>query len=96
MNKTSTKVLVTIFSSDLLTQAIEMAGMLRDSGINAELYPDDSTKLDKQLKYADKRGIPYAVIIGPEEVREEKVVLKNLKTGDQNKVAQENIVSLIK
>jgi len=90
------KVLVTVFSPDLLVQSIKIAKTLRDKGINTELYPEDSAKLDKQLKYANKKGIPFAVIIGPEEVKENKVVLKNLKTGEQIKVSQENIVSQIK
>jgi histidyl-tRNA synthetase len=91
-----TKVLVTVFSPTLLSKSIGTAKTLRESGINTELYPEDSAKLDKQLKYADKKGIPYVVIIGPEEVEEDKVVLKNLKTKEQTKVSVENLISLVK
>jgi len=94
--KSASKVLVTVFSSELLTKSIEVAKKLRDAGINSESYPDDSTRLDKQLKYADKKGIPYVVIIGPEEVKEDKVVLKNLKTKEQIKTTIENLISLVK
>jgi histidyl-tRNA synthetase len=88
--------LTTIFSSDLFDQSIEITKKLRDSGINTEIYPDNTARLDKQLKYADKKGILYAVIIGPEEISNNKVVLKNLKTKEQTKVSIENLISLIK
>ncbi len=91
-----TKVLVTVFSPTLLSKSIGITKTLRESFINTELYSEDSAKLDKQLKYADKKGIPYVVIIGPEEVEEGKVVLKNLKTKEQTKVSVENLISLVK
>lgn len=91
-----TKVLVTVFSSTLLNKSIEIAKNLRDSGINTEIYPENSVRLDKQLKYADKKGIPFVVIIGPEEVESKTVTLKNLKTQEQTKTSFENLVSLVK
>lgn len=94
--QTSSKILVTVFSPIELNQSIKIAKLLRENGVNTELYPDDSTKLDKQLKYADKKGIPYVAIIGPEEVKENKVVLKNLKTKEQIETTQENLISLVK
>jgi histidyl-tRNA synthetase len=82
-----TKVLVTVFSSELLIQSIKVANLLREKGVNTELYPDESTKLDKQLKYADKKGIPFAVIIGPDESKNNSVVLKSLKNKNQEKLS---------
>lgn len=90
------KILVTIFSPELINESVEIVKKLRDSGINTEIYPDNLAKLEKQLKYADKKGIPYVVIIGPEEVKENKVVLKNLKTKEQTKTSVENLISLVK
>ena len=90
------KVLVTIFSPDTFDNSIKTVKILRDSGINTELYPDSTAKLDKQLKYADKKGIPYVVIIGPEEIENNNVVLKNLETKEQIKTTVENIISLVK
>lgn len=92
----TSKVLVTVFSPDLLNKSIETAKNLRESGINTEIYPDESVKLDKQLKYADKKGIPYVIIIGPEEAESNTITLKSLKTKEQNKVSAENLVSLLK
>lgn len=95
LKSTPIKILVTVFSPDLLSKSIDLAKKLRDTNINTELYPDDLTKLDKQLKYADKKGIPYIAIIGPEEVANNKVVLKNLKTKEQTSVANGDLTSLI-
>lgn len=90
------KVLVTIFSPDTFDKSVETVKFLRNAGINTELYSDNIARLDKQLKYADKKGIPYVVIIGPEEIAENKFVLKNLKTKEQTKTTLENLISLVK
>ena len=55
---------------------------LRSSGIKVELYPDN-VKVGKQFQHADKRGIPFAVIVGESEMKEEKFALKNLLSGEQ-------------
>jgi histidyl-tRNA synthetase len=62
--------------------AMEAISKLRQAGIKVELYPDAS-KLDKQFKHADKRGIPFAVIAGESEMEEKVFGLKNLQTGEQ-------------
>lgn len=80
---TTTQILVTIFSEKLLESSIKAVQLLRKTGINCEIYPDVSVKLDKQLKYADKKGVPWVVIIGPKEAKNNEVVLKNLKTKTQ-------------
>lgn len=93
--KTTTKLLLTIFSAETLDETLKLAQTLRNSKINTEVYPE-TVRLDKQLKYADKKGIPYVVIIGPEEIKENKVVLKNLQTREQIKTTIENLISLVK
>lgn len=87
-----TKVLVTIFSPDLFTKSFETANELRNNGINTELYLDASVKLDKQLKYASQKDIPYVVIIGPEEVEKGVVKLKNMATGEQKSIKKEELI----
>ncbi len=82
-NLITTKVLVTIFSNDLKEKSFEIYQKVRNENINCEIYLDENTPLEKQLKYADKKGIPYAIIIGPEEAKNNTVTLKNLKTGEQ-------------
>lgn len=91
-SKSATEVLVTIFLPKYLQKSIEITNQLRESGINTELYLDPQAKLDKQLKYADRKGIPYVVIIGPEEVKENKLTLKNLKTSHQETLSFDQLV----
>ena len=94
--KSSTKVLVTIFSEDLLPLSLRTAQKLREAQINTDVYTDPSVKLDKQLKYTNKLGIPFAVIIGPEEVEKNLVQLKNMKTGQQQSLSLEDLLGLVK
>ena len=90
--KNSADVLVSVFNNDLLFQSIKVAQKLRDEGLIVEIYPDPEVKLEKQLKYADKKGIKKVIIIGPDEAKEEKVVIKNMQSGEQVKL---DISSLI-
>ncbi|MBI3559215.1 histidine--tRNA ligase [Candidatus Gottesmanbacteria bacterium] len=79
----SGQVLVTIFSKNLFNQSLKITKTLRENNINAETYSNPEMKLDKQLKYADQKGIPFAIIIGPEEVSKNLITLKNLVTKTQ-------------
>lgn len=89
---TKTKVLVTVFGKSALTDAIRIARSLREAGVSTELFPDDGTKLDRQLKYADRKGIPFVVIQGPEEVAKGVVKLKNMNAKTQEEVTIEEII----
>lgn len=82
----SAKVLVTIFSKELEQKSIDTLVLLRSKSINTELWLDPESKLEKQLKYADQKGIPYVLIIGPEESEANKVTLKNLEKQTQDKL----------
>jgi histidyl-tRNA synthetase len=93
--KTNSKVLVTIFTEELLSESIKTLKVLRENNINTELYPDQNAKLDKQLKYADKKGIPYVIIIGQEEVDKNIVTLKNLLTKEQRQVTINEVCTLL-
>jgi len=90
--KTKTKVLVTIFSPDLQDQALQAARTLREVGIRTELYPDPTAKMEKQLKYADKKSIPFALVIGSDEVVKNMVTLKNLSTREQITLSLEDAI----
>lgn len=91
----STKILVTIFDESLIRQALSLTSFLRAEGVACELYPE-TAKLDKQIKYALKKGIPYMAIIGPAEAERKIVSIKILATGEQLQVSQESLPSLIK
>lgn len=69
--------------------ALKLVMQLRDSGIPADLYPDP-VKVAKQFKYADKRGIPYVILIGADELREGQFTVKDMKTGQQQTYAMED------
>lgn len=81
------EVLVTIFSEELAEESIKVLTAIQGQGIDAEIYSDPTAKLDKQLKYADKKGIDFAIIIGPKEAKEEKVTIKDLHRGKQQTVS---------
>jgi len=68
----STQVLVTIFSEELKQQSLEIASTLRNQKINTEIYLGEikaKNPLEKQLKYANQKNIPYVLILGPEEAQ---------------------------
>lgn len=77
--------LVTIFSDDTLTNSLAVAREIRKAGISTEVFPA-SDKLDKQLKYADRKGIPYVIIQGPEEVSKGVVKIKDMKSQTQEEL----------
>jgi histidyl-tRNA synthetase len=91
--KTTSKVLVTIFEEKLLSKSQELTQILRKNKINTDLYSDPGVKLDKQLKYANKKGIPYVIIIGPEEIEKKTFVLKDMKTGEQFKLNKVELIN---
>ncbi len=89
-----TKVLVTVFDGQSVSQSLTVAGQIRDAKISCEVYPA-MDKLDKQLKYANRLNIPFIIIIGPEEVEKNLVKLKNMKTGEQKSGKIEEIIRII-
>src|SRR5581483_8950434 len=94
-SESSTKMLVTIFSEDLLNRSIEVVTLCDENNINCELYLDPAAKMEKQLKYADKKQIPYVVIIGEKEAQQNKVTLRNMKTREQKEVTKEELIQLL-
>lgn len=94
--KTKIKILVTIFSKDLVGKSQEITKMLRSNKINTELYSDSNDRLDKQMKYASKKQIPFVIIIGPEEAKKNSVILKNMNTREQKEVLVNDLVKFLK
>lgn len=89
----SAKVLVTIFSKELLNKSVGVSSLLRSNNINTEIWLDSENRLDKQLKYADQKGIPYVVIIGPEEAEKGTATLKNLSNKTQEVIPLDELAS---
>ena len=93
-SSTTTEVLIIPFKG-CEEYSIGLASKLRESSIISELYYEDG-KMGKKFTYANKLGIPYAVVIGDDEVKSGKLGLKNMATGDQVTVSFEEAVDIIK
>ncbi|HEX8966083.1 MAG TPA: histidine--tRNA ligase [Patescibacteria group bacterium] len=94
----SAKVFVTIFNKDLQEKSEKIAAFLRSRNINTEIFVGEVTEknqLDKQLKYADAKKIPYVVIIGPEEAEKNIVTLKNLSSRTQQSISVDKLPDLL-
>ena len=76
------EILCVNFGNQEALEAFKLVQQLRAKGYKAELYPE-STKLKKQLAYADSRQVKYVILIGEEELSQGKAVLKNMQTGVQ-------------
>ena len=76
------EILCVNFGNQEALEAFKLVQQLRGKGYKAELYPE-STKLKKQLAYADSRQVKYVILIGEEELSQGKAVLKNMQTGIQ-------------
>jgi histidyl-tRNA synthetase len=77
-----TKILFVSFGNKELLYCLPWLKALRDKGINAEVYPEPA-KMKKQMAYADNKNIPFVAIVGETEMNENKVMLKNMKSGKQ-------------
>ncbi|HET7673223.1 MAG TPA: histidine--tRNA ligase [Candidatus Saccharimonadales bacterium] len=84
-NKTNSQVLVTLFDDASLNDSINIYNSLISSGIPAELYMDKA-KLSKQLKFADKKNIPFVVIQGPDEKQAGEVIIRRMSNGNQKNI----------
>jgi histidyl-tRNA synthetase len=90
----TSKALFLNFGDKEALYAMQAIGKLRQSGIKVELYPDN-TKIAKQFQHADKRRIPYAILVGEEEMNANEFMLKNLASGEQQKVDFATLVTLL-
>ena len=73
---------------------MEIASKLRNAKINTEIYLEDK-KIKSKFKYADKLNIPFAVVIGDDEIANDKVTLKNMTTGEQETLPIEEVINRI-
>jgi histidyl-tRNA synthetase len=89
---TTTDVVVTIFAPELLKNAQEITMKLRAAGIATDIYPDCDVKLDKQMKYADNKGVRYLIVQGPDEAGRGVVKLKTMATREQEELTIEQVI----
>ena len=89
---TTTKLLFINFGAVEEAHCLGLINQVRAAGINAEIYPD-SSKLKKQMNYADKKNVLWVAMVGSDEISNGVVNLKNMKTGEQLKVSMDELIA---
>ncbi|OFY58825.1 MAG: histidine--tRNA ligase [Bacteroidetes bacterium RBG_19FT_COMBO_42_10] len=90
----SAEVLVLNFGDAETKYAFRILGLLRNLGVKSELYPDP-VKLKKQMSYADSGKIPYIIIAGVEEIKNNELTIKIMSTGEQKKILMKDLKSFV-
>ena len=91
----TTKVMFVNLGAEEQLASMQIIRTLRDNGIAAEIYPEPA-KMKKQMEYANRRMIPYVVIIGSNELQERKATIKNMISGEQSSVAFDDVCNALK
>jgi len=87
----STEVLIAHLDHETMLYGLKALKQLRREGVAAEIYPD-TVKLKKQLDYANKKKIPFVIVIGSDEMKSGQLTFKNMKTGEQQQLSIEEIL----
>ena len=90
----STKVFFVNLGENEQLASMRLISELRNKGIAAEIYPE-SAKMKKQMEYANRRGIPYVVIIGSNELERKVATLKDMRSGEQRELSFEELVATL-
>ena len=91
----TTKVLFVNFGGEERKASMALLKALRAAGMPSDIYPE-SAKMKKQMEYANKRAIPYVIIVGESERTEGVATVKNMAEGTQEKVAFDSLVEYLK
>ena len=92
----STKILFVCLGENEQQYSLPLLTQLRDAGINAEMYPDANAKIKKQMSYASAKKTPYVVLVGNDEMKSGKLTVKNMQSGEQQKIDMADIISMLK
>lgn len=92
--QSTTQILFAVFGDAELTYALKWAKELRQAGKAVEVYPEPA-KMKKQMSYADAKQIPFVAIVGGDEMVQNKVMLKNMTTGEQKLVTLEELCTIL-
>jgi histidyl-tRNA synthetase len=87
-----TQVLFVNFGETEADYCLKALQYLRKNGVNSELYPD-AAKMKKQMNYANKKGIPFVVLVGEDEMSSGLLTVKNMTDGTQSTMKLEDLVS---
>ena len=94
-DRESVSQLLIIPMDEQMEDSLAIANTLRSAGINTDVYLEEG-KIKKKMKYADKWRIPYVLIVGEEEVKNQKFSLKDMNTGEQKELSIEEIIEVLK
>jgi histidyl-tRNA synthetase len=94
-SRTVSQVFVTVFDETSRSASLTLARELRAAGLNVEVALETRERLGKQFKYADRRGVPLALVLGPDELARGEVVIKDLRSGEQRTVDRAQIVQVL-
>ena len=89
-----TQLLFVNFGEAEATYVLPVLAQVRAAGIRAEIYPD-AAKMKKQMSYANAKMVPFVAIVGENEMKEGKVMLKNMTSGEQSLVTPDELVAAI-
>jgi len=95
LSAAATKIMFVNFGNEEAIHCLKLLKRLRNSGINAELFPDAS-KMKKQMGYADDKKIPFVALVGSEEMKTGAITVKNMKNGEQHKMSIDELVKVLK
>jgi len=87
--------LIVNFQESLEAYTLPLMYRLREAGVAVELYPA-AVKLKKQMSYADSKGIPYVLLVGDEEAGSGQLSLKNMESGEQEKLTIDELIEKLK
>jgi histidyl-tRNA synthetase len=94
-SQTVSEVFVTLFDQERAGASLQLARELRADGLKVETALDPADKLGKQFKYADRKGIPFALVLGPDELARGEVVVRNLRNGEQRSVPRATVAAVL-
>ena len=92
--QSTTQILFAAFGDAELTYALKWAKELRQAGKAVEVYPEPA-KMKKQMSYADAKQLPFVAIVGGDEMAQNRVMLKNMTTGEQKLVTLEELCTIL-
>jgi histidyl-tRNA synthetase len=92
--KTPAQVIITVFDQDTQLESYQLSAELRKAGLDVFSYPIPD-KLGKQFRHADRIGARFALILGPDEIKNKEVAVKDLATGEQSSVSRKEVIKVI-
>ncbi len=93
---TVSKALVTVFNEDTIGDSLALVGELRRAGIQSEVFVGEKLELRRQMQFANRKGIPLTVILGPDEIQAGQAVLREMESGEQTTISRNDVAETIR